>query len=167
MIEPHFFLERQSRINADFFSHHTIRSTAICISDDKSKTTIAVLIQFCQPFPFFRFPLHSPLPKSLFFSLFNLVKLLLCIINSKLLQIFSGSHSIHMKAFPVMLVHLFRRASIGEQPLLAFSETCFLSLSLRQFLFLCHSRNLPDFFLMILGCAFSVLSDHGSKKAGL
>ena len=80
---------------------------------------------------------------------------------------YSGSHSIHMKAFPVMLVHLFRRASIGEQPLLAFSETCFLSLSLRQFLFLCHSRNLPDFFLMILGCAFSVLSDHGPKKAGL
>ena len=40
---------------------------------------------------------------------------------------YSGSHSIHMKAFPVMLVHLFRRAGIGEQPLLALSEACFLS----------------------------------------
>ena len=80
---------------------------------------------------------------------------------------YSGSHSIHMKAFPVMLVHLFRRAGIGEQPLLTFSEACFLSLGLRQFLFLCHLRNLPDFLLMILGCAFSVLSAHSSKKAGL
>ena len=65
------------------------------------------------------------------------------------------------------LVHLFRRAGIGEQPLLAFSKACFLSLSLCQFLFLCHLRNLPDFLLMILGCAFSVLSTHGSMKAGL
>ena len=103
MIELHFFLKRQSRINADFFPHHTIRCAAICISSDKSKTIIAVLIQCCQPFPFFRFPLHSPLPESLFFSPFNPVELLLCIIDSKLLQIFSGSHSIHMKAFPVML----------------------------------------------------------------
>jgi len=75
---------------------------------DKGKTIIAVLIPFCQLFPFFRFPLHSPLLEPLFFSPFNLVELFLCIINSKLLQIFSGSHSIHMKAFPVMLVHLFR-----------------------------------------------------------
>ena len=85
----------------------------------------------------------------------------------EVLQIFRGSHSIHMKAFPVMLVHLFRRTGIGEQPLLAFSETCFLSLSLRQFIFLCHLRNLPDFLLMTLDCVFSVLSAHGSKKAGL
>ena len=28
---------------------------------------------------------------------------------------YSGSHSIHMKAFPVMLVHLFRRTGIGDQ----------------------------------------------------
>ena len=107
MIELNFFLERKPRINADFFPHHTIRCTAICISSNKGKTTIAVLIQFCQSFPLFRFPLHSPLPKPLFFSLFSLVELLLCIIDSKLLQIFSGSHSIHMKALPVMLVHLF------------------------------------------------------------
>ena len=78
--------QRQSRINADFFPHHTIRCAALCISGDKGNTTIAVLIQFSQPFPFFRFPLHSPLPKPLFFSLFNLVKLLLCIIDAKLLQ---------------------------------------------------------------------------------
>ena len=74
---------------------------------------------------------------------------------------------IRMKAFPVMLVHLFRRAGIGEQPLLAFSEAGFLSLSLRQFLFLCHLRNLPDFLLMTLVCASSVPSAHSSKKAGL
>ena len=61
------------------------------------------VVQCCQPFPFFRFPLHSPLSESLFFSPFNPIELLLCIIDSKLLQIFSGSHSIHMKAFPVML----------------------------------------------------------------
>lgn len=61
------------------------------------------VVQCCEPFPFFRFPLHSPLPESLFFSPFNPVELLLCIIDSKLLQIFSGSHSIHIKAFPVML----------------------------------------------------------------
>ena len=108
MIELHFFLERQSRINADFFPHHTIRCAAICIFSDKSKTTIAVLIQFCQPLPFFRFLLHSPLPEPLFFSRFYLVELLLCIIDSKLLQIFSSRHSIHIKSFPVMLVHLFR-----------------------------------------------------------
>ena len=41
---------------------------------------IAVLIQFYQLFPLFRFPLHSPLPEPLFFRTFNLVKLLLCII---------------------------------------------------------------------------------------
>ena len=80
---------------------------------------------------------------------------------------YSSSHSIHMKAFPVMLVHLFRRTGIGEQPLLAFSEAGFLSLSLRQFLFLCHLRNLPDFLLMTLVCASSVPSAHSSKKAGL
>ena len=108
MIEIHFFLERQSRINADFFPHHTERCAAICVSSDKGKTIIAVLIQFCQTFPLFRFPLHSPLPKPLLFSLFYLVELFLCIIDPQLLQIFSGSHSIHMKAFPVMLVHLFR-----------------------------------------------------------
>lgn len=66
-------------------------------------------------------------------------ELLLCIIDPQLLQIFSGRHSIHMKAFPVMLIHLF----------------------------LCHLRNLPDFLLMTLGCASSVLSAHSSKKAGL
>ena len=33
-IEPHLFLEWQPRINADFFPHHTIRCTAICISSD-------------------------------------------------------------------------------------------------------------------------------------
>ena len=44
MIELHFFLERQSRINADFFPHHTMRCAAICISGDKGKTIIAVLI---------------------------------------------------------------------------------------------------------------------------
>ena len=74
---------------------------------------------------------------------------------------------IRMKAFPVMLVHLFRRTGIGDQPLLAFTEARFLSLSLCQFLFLWHLRNLPDFLLMISGYAFSVLSAHGSKKAGL
>ena len=57
----------------------------------------------------------------------------------EILQIFSGRHRIHMKAFPVMLIHLF----------------------------LCHLRNLPDFLLMTLSCAFSVLSAHSSKKAGL
>ncbi|WP_291227501.1 hypothetical protein [Gemmiger sp.] len=103
MIEFHFFLERQPHINADFFPHHTIRRAAICISDDKGKTIITVRIQFCQSFPLFRFPLHSPLPESLFFSLFNLVELLLCIVDPQLLQIFSSRHSIHMKAFPVML----------------------------------------------------------------
>jgi len=108
VIELNFFLERKPRINADFFPHHTIRCTAICISSNKGKTTIAVLIQFCQPLPFLRFPLHSPLPEPLFFGPFNLVKLFLCIIDPKLLQIFSSCHSIHMKAFPVMLVHLFR-----------------------------------------------------------
>ena len=56
-----------------------------------------------QSFPLFRFPLHSPMPESLFFSLFNLVELLLCIVDPQLLQIFSSRHSIHMKAFPVML----------------------------------------------------------------
>jgi len=78
---------------------------------------------------------------------------------------YSGSHSIHMKAFPVMLVHLFRRAGIGEQPLLALSEACFLSLNLCHFL--CHLRNLLDFLLMTLVCASSVPSAHSSKKAGL
>ena len=38
----------------------------------------------------------------------NLVELLLCIIDPQLLQIFSSCHSIHIKAFSVMLVHLFR-----------------------------------------------------------
>ena len=50
---------------------------------------------------------------------------------------------------------------IGEQPLLTFSETRFLSLSLR------HLRNLPDFLLITLVYAFSELLAHGSKKAGL
>ena len=73
-----------------------------------SDEVLRYIYEFCQPLPFLRFPLHSPLPEPLFFGPFNLVKLLLCIIDSKLLQIFSSRHSIHMKAFPVMLVDLFR-----------------------------------------------------------
>ena len=63
----------------------------------------------------------------------------------EVLQIFSDRHSIHMKAFPVMLVHFFQRAGTGEQPLLAFSEACFLSLSLRQFFSLPFAES-PGFF---------------------
>ena len=62
---------------------------------------------------------------------------------------------IRMKAFPVMLVHLFRRAGIGEHHCLPFLS------------FLCHLRNLLDFLLMTLVCASSVPSAHSSKKAGL
>ena len=127
--------------------------TAICISSNKGKTIIAILMQFYQPFLFSRFPLHSPLPEPLIFSLFNLVELFLCIIDPQLLQIFSSRHSIHRKAFPVMLVHLFQRTSIGEQPLLAFSEACFLSLSLRQFLSLPFAES-PGFFADDFGLRF-------------
>ena len=125
MIELHFFLKRQSRINADFFPYHTIRCADICISGDKGKTITAVLIQLCHPFPFFCFPLNAPLPELLLFSLFYPVKLLLCIIYSKLLQIFSGIHGIHMKAFSVTLVYLFwRRASFRS----AFVSSFFFSI---------------------------------------
>ena len=86
VIELHFFLERQSRINADFFPHHTIRCAAICISSDKAKRPSQSSYSSASRSPFFRFPLHSPL-----------------------------------------------------------SKARFLSLSLRQILFLCHLRNLPDF----------------------
>ena len=120
MIELHFFLERQSRINADFFPYHTIRCDDICISSNKGKTTIAVIIQFCQAFPFFRFSLYSKLPELLLFSLFYPVELLLCIIDPKLLQIFSGIHGIHMKAFSVMLVHLFRRRASFRSAFVSF-----------------------------------------------